>query len=87
MPSYSDVQKAVSVERRRVWAAWLAGGLVLLFAARAVWVFTRTGGMIAAVVAGLLFVGLTVTAYRMHAALGRRADRERQAVLGDDYPG
>ncbi|WP_199572716.1 hypothetical protein [Streptomyces murinus] len=87
MPSYSDVQKAVTVERRRVWGAWMAGGLILLFAARAVWVFSATGGLIATVVALLLFVALTVTAYRMHAALGRRADRERRQVLGDDYPG
>lgn len=87
MPSYSDVQKAVNAERRRVWAAWLAGGLILLFAWSAVRAVSATGGVIAGVVAGLLFVGLTVTAYRMHAALGRRADRERRRVLGEDYPG
>ncbi|WP_225840297.1 hypothetical protein [Streptomyces sp. NK08204] len=87
MPSYSDVQKAVNVEKRRLWFAWLAGGLILLFVARAVWVFSPTGGMIAAVVALLLFVLLSVTAYRMHQALNRRADRERREVLGDDYPG
>ena len=86
MPSYSDIQRAVNTEKRRVWFAWLAGGLILLFVSRAVWVFTPTGGMIAAVGALLLFIALTVTAYRMHAALNRRADRERQQVLGDDYP-
>ena len=87
MPSYSEIQKAVNVEKRRVWFAWLAGGLILLFVARAVWVFTPTGGAIASVAAGLLFLALTVTAYRMHSALNRRADRERRHVLGDDYPG
>lgn len=86
MPSYSDVQKAVSVERRRIWVAWLAGSLILLFAWSAVRTFSATGGVVAGVVALLLFVLLTVTAYRMHAALGRRADRERRQVLGEDYP-
>lgn len=87
MTSYSDIQKAVNIEKRRVWFAWLAGGLILLFASRAVWVFSSTAGTVAAVVALLLFAGLTVTACRMHTALGRRADRERREVLGDDYPG
>ncbi|MFD8839844.1 hypothetical protein [Streptomyces griseofuscus] len=87
MHSYSDVQKAVNAERRRVWSAWLAGTLLLLFAWSAVHAFSATGGVIAGVVALVVFVLLTVAAYRMHAALGRRADRERRAVLGDDYPG
>lgn len=87
MSNYSDIQKAVNVEKRRVWFAWLAGGLILLFVARAVWVFSPTGGMIAGVIALALFVLLTVTAYRMHAALNRRADQERRQVLGEDYPG
>lgn len=85
MPSYSDVQKAVNVERRRVWSAWLAGNLLMLFIARAVSLLV--GGPVAVVLFAVVFVLLTVTAYRMHAALGRRADRERREVLGDDYPG
>lgn len=86
MPSYSDVQKAVSVERRRVWAAWLAGSLLTLFAAQAVNVLAGAP-TVAMVLFAVVFVALTVTAYRMHAALGRRADRERRQLLGDDYPG
>lgn len=87
MSSYSDVQKAVNVEKRRVWFAWLAGNLILLFAWNAVRYFSAVGGVIAGVVGLVLFVLLTRTAYRMHAALNRRADRERREVLGDDYPG
>ena len=86
MPSYSDIQKAVNVEKRRVWFAWLAGSLLMLFIASAV---NALAG--APVVAEVLFVAvfvlLTVTAYRMHAGLNRRADRARREVLGDDYPG
>ncbi|MEV0445564.1 hypothetical protein AB0I84_12190 [Streptomyces spectabilis] len=42
-------------------------------------------------VAQVVFIGLgiaaTVTAARMTGTLNRRAERERRAVLGDDYPG
>jgi hypothetical protein len=85
MPSYSDVQKAVNVERRRVWYAWLAGNLLMLFIASAVNVLAGAPTVAEALFA-VVFVALTVIAYRMHAALGRRADPERRAVLGDDYP-
>lgn len=86
MPSYSDVQKAVNTEKRRVWFAWLAGSLLMLFVASAV--NTLAGApTVAAVLFVVVFVLLTVAAYRMHAALNRRADRERREVLGDDYPG
>jgi membrane protein implicated in regulation of membrane protease activity len=86
MPSYSDVQKAVNVEKRRVWLAWLAGSLLMLFIAQAVNVLAGAP-MVAVVLFVVVFVALTVTAYRMHSALNRRADRERRQVLGDDYPG
>ncbi|MFF9706768.1 hypothetical protein ACF1FE_37420 [Streptomyces griseofuscus] len=86
MPSYSDVQKAVNVERRRVWFAWLAGNLLALFVTSAINVFTGLP-LLAIGMFAVVFTMLTVTAYRMHSALGRRADRERHAVLGDDYPG
>lgn len=87
MPDYSDVQKAVNVEKRRVWFAWLAASLLTLFIARALTLIGSVVAVIAEVLAAAVFVLLTVTAYRMHTALNRRADRERRAVLGDDYPG
>lgn len=86
MPDYSDVQKAVNVEKRRVWLAWLAGSLLMLFIASTINTLAGTPTL-AEILFGIVFVLLTVTAYRMHAALNRRADRERRAVLGDDYPG
>ncbi|MFF5404600.1 hypothetical protein ACFY8K_16835 [Streptomyces misionensis] len=85
MTSYSDVQKAVSVERRRVWAAWFAGNLLALFVASAINVFAGIP-LLAVAVFVVVFALLTVAAYRMHTALGRRADRERRQVLGEDYP-
>ena len=76
MPSYSDVQKAVNVEKRRVWFAWLAGSLLALFVASAVNALAGAP-VVAGVLFAVVFVVLSVTAYRMHAALNRRADRER----------
>lgn len=86
MPSYSEVQKAVRVEKFRVWFAWLAGNLTALFAASAVNALAGAPTVAVALFA-VVFIALTVTAYRMHAGLNRRADRERRQVLGDDYPG
>ena len=85
MPSYSDIQKAVNVEKRRVWLAWLTGSVLALLAAQAVNVLADAP-TVAGVLFAVVFVALTVTAYRMHGALNRRADRERRQVLGDDYP-
>ncbi|MFJ2568166.1 hypothetical protein ACIO02_35475 [Streptomyces sp. NPDC087568] len=85
-PSYSDIQKAVRVEKFRVWFAWLAGNLLMLFIASATNGFAIVS-VVTKVLFAIVFLLLTVTAYRMHAALNRRADRERRAVLGDDFPG
>jgi ABC-type transport system involved in cytochrome bd biosynthesis fused ATPase/permease subunit len=87
MPDYSDVQKAVNTEKRRVWFAWLAASLLILLIAHALTLIGPVAAVIAEVLGSLLFLALTVTAYRMHTALNRRADRERRTVLGDDYPG
>ncbi|WP_030569627.1 hypothetical protein [Streptomyces aureocirculatus] len=86
MASYSDVQKAVRVEKFRIWFAWLCGGWV------AVGIMVTTKDVeIWGTVAQIVFIGLgiaaTVAAVRMTNALNRRAERERRAVLGDDYPG
>lgn len=84
--SYSDIQKAVNVEKRRTWYAWFAASVITLFAASAINAFTGLL-LVAEIVFIVVFLLLTVTAYRMHSALNRRADRERRTVLGDDYPG
>ncbi|MGW2426168.1 hypothetical protein ACWC0C_44400 [Streptomyces sp. NPDC001709] len=85
MPSYIEVQKAVNTEKRRVWFAWLAGNLLALFIASSINV--AGAPTVARVLFVVVFLLLSVTAYRMHAALNQRADRERREVLGDDYPG
>lgn len=86
MQSYSDVQKAVRVEKFRIWFAWLCGGWVGLGVALA-----TQRIHIVSVVTQVLFVGLgilsTIAAVRMTNALNRRAERARREVLGDDYPG
>lgn len=86
MASYSDVQKAVNAEKRRVWLGWLAGNVIM-------WIVVRATASIAVVsvavqvLAVLVFVALTVALFRMTGALNRRAERARREVLGEDYPG
>ncbi|MFB7597244.1 hypothetical protein [Streptomyces sp. NPDC056160] len=88
MASYSDVQRAVRVEKFRIWVAWFCAGLIALFAGRAVAVADiGTVGTIIQAVIGVVWLALTVTAFRMTNALNRRANAERREVLGDDYPG
>lgn len=86
MPSYSDVQKAVRVEKFRIWFAWACGGWVGLGIALA-----AQDVHIVSVITQVLFVGLgamsTIAAVRMTNALNRRAERSRREVLGDDFPG
>lgn len=86
MPSYSDVQKAVRVEKVRIWFAWVSGGLIMLIVANA----TKDVAVVS-VVAQVLLVVLgvlaTVAAVRMTNALNRKAADARREVLGEDFPG
>jgi len=86
MASYSDVQKAVRVEKLRIWLAWLCGNFILLMIA----VATQHVAVVSVVTLVLLvagFLALTVALFRMTGALNRKADAARREVLGDDYPG
>lgn len=86
MPSYSEVQRAVRVEKFRLWFGWLAGNIIMLIIANA----TRDVAVVSVVtqvLVVLVFVALTVALFRMTGALNRRADRARREVLGEDYPG
>ncbi|WP_318205372.1 hypothetical protein [Streptomyces sp. SCL15-4] len=86
MPSYSEVQRAVRVEKVRLWFAWLAGNVIMLIIANA----TKNIAVVSVVTQVLMvvvFVGLTVALFRMTGALNRRATDARREVLGDDYPG
>jgi hypothetical protein len=86
MPSYSDVQKAVNAEKRRVWLGWLAGNVIMAIIAKA----TKDVAVVSVITQVLLvvvFLALTVALFRMTSALNRRADRARREVLGEDYPG
>lgn len=86
MPSYSDVQKAVRVEKFRIWLGWLAGNAIMAMIAYA----TRNVHVVSVITQVLLvvvFLALTVALFRMTGALNRRAERARREVLGEDYPG
>jgi len=82
MPSYSDVQKAVRVEKFQVWFGWLAGNVIMLILANA----TKNVAVVSVVTQVLLaavFLLLTVAAVRMTNALNRKAERARREVLGE----
>ncbi|MEU9323214.1 hypothetical protein AB0D91_05280 [Streptomyces canus] len=84
MPSYSEVQRAVRVEKLRIWFGWLAGNAIMLIVALA----TQDVAVVSVVTQVLLVVGflaLTVALFRMTGALNRRAAAARREVLGDDY--
>lgn len=86
MSSYSDVQRAVRVEKLRIWFAWLCGNLIALMIA----VATQDIAVVSVVSQLLLlgvFVALTVALFRMTGALNRKAEQARREVLGEDFPG
>lgn len=82
MASYSDVQKAVRVEKFRIWFAWVSGGLIMLIIANG----TKDIETLGVITEVLFFVGgilFTITAVRMTNALNRKAEAARREVLGD----
>ncbi|MCX5441136.1 hypothetical protein OHO83_09740 [Streptomyces sp. NBC_00569] len=86
MVSYSDLQKAVRVEKFRIWLVWICGMVMFLIVGRAV----DGLGVVGAVVQVALAVAwgpLAMAAVRMVSALKRRAKEARREALGDDYPG
>ncbi|MGW6210954.1 hypothetical protein [Streptomyces sp. NPDC055109] len=85
MPSsYADVQKAVRVEKTRIWFGWLAGNAIMLIIASAT-ANVAVLSVITQVLFGLVFLALTVALFRMTGALNRKAATARREVLGDDY--
>jgi purine-cytosine permease-like protein len=81
--SYSDVQKAVRVEKFRIWFAWICGNVIMLMIAggtRNVHVINTITQILFTVV----FFLLTFTAIRMSNALNRKALAARREVLGED---
>ena len=86
MATYSEIQKAVRVEKLRIWFAWLAGNIIMVIIANG----TRNIAVVSVitqVLVVLVFLALTVALFRMTSALNKRAERARREVLGDDYPG
>lgn len=86
MANYSDIQKAVRVEKLRIWFGWLAGNAIMLIIANG----TRNIAVVSVITQVLFlatFLALTVALFRMTGALNRKAAAARREVLGDDYPG
>jgi energy-converting hydrogenase Eha subunit C len=80
--SYSDVQKAVRVEKFRIWFAWVSGGIIMLIIANA----TKDIAILGIITEVLFFVGgilFTITAVRMTNALNSKAEAARREVLGE----
>ncbi|MFE2427246.1 hypothetical protein ACFXJ5_10895 [Streptomyces sp. NPDC059373] len=82
MPSYSDVHKAVRVEKFRIWLAWASGGAIWLIITNA----TRNVPILS-VITQVLLVALgiffTVAALTMTRKLNAKADAARKEVLGE----
>lgn len=78
MAGYSEVQKAVRVEKLRIWSGWLCGNVIMLMVGEA-----TQGIAVVSVVTQVLsvavFFALTVALFRMTGAAGgaRRLIRAR----------
>lgn len=82
MPSYSDVQKAVRVEKFTIWFAWMSGGIIMLIIANA----TKDIRIVSVITQALLVIlGIlsTIAAVTMTNRLNRKAAAARRDVLGD----
>ncbi|MDX2702168.1 hypothetical protein PV350_04815 [Streptomyces sp. PA03-6a] len=81
-PTYSDIQRAVSREKRQIWAAWLSGGVIWLIITNA----TKNVAVVSVITQVLLVVlgiASTYITIKMTRALNRKADAARRQVLGD----
>jgi hypothetical protein len=72
MPSYSEVQKAVRVEKLRIWFGWLAGNVLVLVIASGTQNIAVVS-VITQVMLVVVFVALAVALFRMTGALNREA--------------
>ncbi|MFF9129133.1 hypothetical protein [Streptomyces sp. NPDC014806] len=83
MSNYRDIQSATRVEKFRIWFAWASGNIIMLIIANA----TRSIDVVSTITQALtvvVFLALTVAAFRMTNALNRKAAAARREVLGDD---
>lgn len=82
MSKYSDIQKAVRVEKFRIWFAWASGGFVGAFIANGTSDVPVLGAITLTLflVLGILF---TIAAVTMTSRLNKKAEAARREVLGD----
>ncbi|MEU8316714.1 MULTISPECIES: hypothetical protein [Actinomycetes] len=81
--NYSDIQRAVRVEKFRIWFAWASGGVIWLMITNA----TKNIAIVSVITQTLLIVlGIlsTIAAIRMTNKLNKKAADARREVLGDD---
>lgn len=86
MADYGEIQRAVRVEKFRIWFAWVCGNFIMLIIANG----TKDVAVVSVITQVLMvvvFLALTVALFRMTGALNRRAAAARREVLGDDFPG
>jgi hypothetical protein len=81
-PSYSDIQRAVRVEKVRLWFAWASGTVILLIIALATQ-HIRIVSVVTQLLLAVGFLALTVALFRMTGALNRKAAAARRDVLGE----
>ncbi|PKV88684.1 hypothetical protein BX283_6307 [Streptomyces sp. TLI_146] len=86
MAEYSDIQRAIRVEKIRIWFGWLCGNVIMLMIAVATQ-DVAVVSVISQVLLVVVFLTLTVALFRMTGALNRKAAAARREVLGEDYPG
>ncbi|MGW1801553.1 hypothetical protein ACWCQN_37960 [Streptomyces sp. NPDC001984] len=82
MPSYSDVHRAVRVEKIKIWFAWVSGGIIWLIITNA----TKDVAIVSVITQVLLVVlGIlsTIAAVKMTRALNCKDDAARREVLGE----
>ncbi|MYS47551.1 hypothetical protein GTY23_41555 [Streptomyces sp. SID5998] len=88
MASYSDVQRAVRVEKVRIWFAWICAGVIALIIGKVIdGADLGSVGMVVQLLLVAAWLALTIAAFRMTGALNRRAEQARREVLGEDFPG
>lgn len=83
MASYSEIQKAVRVEKFRIWFAWASGGIVAFLVTRAT-LHIHILGAVTQIAFGVLGILATFTAVTMTNRLNKKATAARREVLGDD---
>lgn len=83
MASYSEIQKAVRVEKFHIWFTWASGGLVAFLVTRAT-LHIHILGAVTQITFGVLGILATFPAVAMTNQLNKKATAAHREILGDD---